>query len=181
MGTPTIQRGVISGLSSKLRVLHVPHLLSVQAVLVVLLAPTAGAENTAMVKAVDSVGMTVSDMDRSIDFFSKVLTFEKKSDVEVAGSDYEHLEGVFGLRVRVVIMRLGGETIELSEYLAPRGRPVPADSRSNDRWFQHVAIIVSDMDRAYALLREHRVEHASSGPQTLPEWNQNAGGIKAFY
>ena len=31
----------------------------------------------AVVKAVESVGMTVSDMERAIDFYSKVLTFEK--------------------------------------------------------------------------------------------------------
>ena len=58
---------------------------------------------------------------------------------------------------------------------------MPADSRSNDRWFQHVAIVVADIDRAYAWLRAHRVEHASSGPQRLPAWNPNAGGIAAFY
>ena len=37
------------------------------------------------------------------------------------------------------------------------------------------------MDKAYALLRKHKVEHASTGPQRLPDWNKNAGGIKAFY
>jgi len=78
-------------------------------------------------------------------------------------------------------MRLGEESIELTEFLAPRGRPAPADARSNDGWFQHIAIIVSDMDRAYAWLREHKVQHASSGPQLLPAWNRNAGGIRAFY
>lgn len=134
-----------------------------------------------LVSSLDSVGMTVADMDRAVDFYSKVLTFEKVSDVEVAGDDYEHLEGVFGLRMRVVRMRLGSESIELTEYLAPRGRPIPAGLRSNDRSFQHVAIIVRDMDAAYRRLREHRVEHASSGPQRLPDWNKNAGGIKAFY
>ena len=67
------------------------------------------------------------------------------------------------------------------EYLAPKGRPVPQDSRANDRWFQHVAIIVSYMEKAYAWLRENHVEHASSGPQRLPDWNENAGGIQAFY
>jgi catechol 2,3-dioxygenase-like lactoylglutathione lyase family enzyme len=55
------------------------------------------------------------------------------------------------------------------------------DSRSNDVWFQHIAIIVSDMDRAYQVLRRNKVEHASSGPQRLPDWNKNAAGIKAFY
>jgi catechol 2,3-dioxygenase-like lactoylglutathione lyase family enzyme len=88
---------------------------------------------------------------------------------------------VFPLRMRVARLRLGAETIELTEYLAPQGRPIPADSKSNDRWFQHVAIIVSDMQKAYAHLRKHRVEHASSGPQRLPDWNAAAGGIEAFY
>jgi catechol 2,3-dioxygenase-like lactoylglutathione lyase family enzyme len=135
----------------------------------------------ALVSRVDAVGMTVSDVDRSVEFYSKVLTFTKLSDVEVWGGEFEHLLGVFGLRMRVVRMQLGEELIELTEYLAPRGRPIPADSRSNDRWFQHIAIIVSDMDRAYRWLRQHKVEHASSGPQRLPDWNKNAGGIEAFY
>jgi catechol 2,3-dioxygenase-like lactoylglutathione lyase family enzyme len=142
----------------------------------------AGAEPAhPLVADLDSVGMTVTDMDRAIDFYSRVLTFEKVSDVEVAGTDYEHLEGVFGLRMRVVRMRLGSESIELAEYLAPRGRPISPDLRSNDLSFQHIAIIVRDMDAAYRRLRENRVEHASSGPQRLPDWNKNAGGIKAFY
>jgi len=88
---------------------------------------------------------------------------------------------VFGARVRVVRMKLGDEYVELVQFLAPRGRSIPADSRSNDLWFQHIAVIVSNMDRAYQVLRQNKVEHASSGPQRLPDWNKNAGGIKAFY
>src|SRR5262245_43902369 len=103
----------------------------------------------ALIQAVGAVGMTVGDADRAAEFFGQVLSFEKVSDVEVAGDAYEHLEGVFGLRLRLVHMRLGSESIALMEYLAPRGRPAPPDSRSNDRWFQHIAIIVSDIDRAY--------------------------------
>jgi catechol 2,3-dioxygenase-like lactoylglutathione lyase family enzyme len=99
----------------------------------------------------------------------------------VAGDDFEHLEGVFGVRMRVVRMRLGDEFIELTEFLAPEGRPIPVDSRSNDRWFQHIAIIVSDMDKAYGWLRQNKVKHASTGPQRLPDWNQSAAGISAFY
>jgi catechol 2,3-dioxygenase-like lactoylglutathione lyase family enzyme len=142
----------------------------------------AGSDNVLpLVEQVGAIGMTVSNMDASVDFYSKVLSFEKISDVEVTGEDYERLQGVFGLRMRVVRMKLGEESIELTEYLTPKGRPVPGDSRSNDRWFQHIAIITSDMDKAYALLRQHKVEHGSTGPQRLPDWNKNAGGIKAFY
>ena len=145
------------------------------------LAPQRAPASAQQVAAVGAVGMTVGDMDRTTEFFADVLSFEKVSDVEVAGEAYEHLEGVFGLRMRVVRMRLGDESIDLTEYLAPRGRPAPSDSRSHDHWFQHIAIIVSDMDRAYQWLRQHKVEHASSGPQLLPEWNKNAAGIRAFY
>ena len=134
-----------------------------------------------LVRSVDSVGLTVADLDRSVDFYTRVLSFEKVSEREAAGGAYEHLEGVFGLRMRTARLRLGDEFIELTEYLAPEGRPAPPEFHSNDRWFQHFAIITSDMDEAYAWLRQNKVKHASTGPQRLPDWNQNAGGIQAFY
>jgi len=147
---------------------------------VAIVAPRSFPANGSVV-AVDAVGMTVSDADRSVEFFTKVLWFEKVSDVEVTGSEYEHLQGLFGLRMRVVRLKLGDEFLELTEYLTPRGHPVPVDSRSNDRWFQHVAIITSDMDRAYEWLRKNKVQYASTGPQRLPETIKPAAGIRAFY
>lgn len=127
------------------------------------------------------VGMTVSNMERSIEFYTKVLSFQKIKDIEVAGDDWEKLQGVFGLRMRIVQMQLGEEIISLMQYLTPKGRPIPVDSRSNDRWFQHIAIVVSDMDKAYQQVRQHNIEHTSTSPQQLPEWNKKLGGVKAFY
>ena len=130
---------------------------------------------------VESVGFTVSEMDKALDFYTRVLPFEKVSDVETLGTEIEHLTGVFGARVRVVRLKLGDEILELTEYLAPQSRPIPVDSRSNDRWFQHIAIIVSDMDKAYAHLQANKVRHVSTGPQTLPSYITAAAGIRAFY
>lgn len=111
--------------------------------------------------------MTVSDMDRAIEFYSTVLSFQKVSDIEVLGTEYEQLQGLFGVRLRVVRMQLGEELIELTEYLTPKGRPIPVDSRSHDRWFQHIAIVVSDMDQAYQQLRRFKVQRTSTAPQRL--------------
>src|SRR5438094_6368420 len=130
--------------------------------------------------AVDGIGVTVSDMDRAVAFYS-ALTFQKVSDKEVFGEEYEHLEGVFGARMRIVRMQLGDEHIDLIEYLAPRGRPIPVDSRSNDLWFQHIAIVVRDMDQAFEKLRALKLQFVSTGPQTLPASLPAAAGIKAFY
>ena len=134
-----------------------------------------------IVAAVDSIGLTVHDMDAEVKFYTEVLSFTQVSDDEIVGQDFEDLLGVFGLRIRVVRLQLGSEFITLTQFMAPRGRPIPVESKSNDGWFQHMAIVVSDMDAAYAHLRKYKVEHASTGPQTLPDWNPNAGGIKAFY
>ncbi len=148
------------------------------AALLALLSVTGFAQSPQV--TVESVGMTVSDMDRSVAFYS-ALTFQKVSDTEVFGEQYEHLEGVFGARMRIVRMQLGNEYLDLTEYLAPRGRPIPADSRSNDLWFQHIAIVVRDMDQAFEKLRALKAEFVSTGPQTLPPSIPEAAGIKAFY
>jgi catechol 2,3-dioxygenase-like lactoylglutathione lyase family enzyme len=130
--------------------------------------------------AVESVGITVSEMDRAVAFYS-ALSFQKMSEVEVYGSEYENLEDVFGARLRIVRMQLGHESIDLTEYLTPRGRPIPVESRSNDLWFQHIAIVVRDMDQAFEKLRALKVQFVSTGPQTLPPSIPAAAGIKAFY
>jgi catechol 2,3-dioxygenase-like lactoylglutathione lyase family enzyme len=148
---------------------------------VVLVAALPAAEPALRVSAVETVGVTVADMDRALAFYTGVLPFRKEYDVEVAGPGFEQLHGVFGTRARVVGLRLGDERLELTDYLAPEGRPMPPDSRGNDRWFQHVAIIVRDMPAAYARLRAGGAAHASTGPQRLPDWNPGAGGIEAFY
>src|SRR6266705_1854284 len=129
---------------------------------------------------VESVGVTVSDMDRSVAFYS-ALAFQKVSDIEGLGEQYEHLEGVFGARMRIVRMQLGNEYVDLTQYLAPPGRPIPADSRSNDLWFQHIAIVVREMDQAFEKLRALKVQFVSTGPQTLPPSIKTAAAIKAFH
>jgi catechol 2,3-dioxygenase-like lactoylglutathione lyase family enzyme len=176
---PEVSEGVVPNMLTGLN--RLGRVSSMLAALFFAAAGHAQVATTQPVTAVDSIAVTVSDMSRSIDFYTHVLTFEKVADREVAGTDYEHLFGVFGLRIHAVRMRLGDENLELMQFLVPRGRPIPADSHSNDRWFQHIAIIVSDMSAAYARLRGLGVEYASSGPQRLPDWNPDAGGIEAFY
>ena len=152
------------------------------AVLVALSSLVARAFAEPLAREVRCIGITVSDLDRSADFYLRVLDFERQGEiVEMEGSGLETLTGVFAAHARSARLQLGSECLELTEYLAPRGRSIPEDTRSNDHSFQHVAIIVTDMEAAYARLRAAKVEHASSSPQRLPDWNANAGGIRAFY
>ena len=112
-------------------------------------------------ESVDRIVIPVSRLDRAAGFYVDVLSFVPEPGVSSG-----------------VVLRLGKETIELVQRA---GRAVPADSRSNDGWFQHLAIVVSDIDRAYAHVLRAGAVSISAGTQRLPSWNPNAGGIQAVY
>ncbi|MFN6538868.1 MAG: VOC family protein [Nostoc sp. EkiNYC01] len=137
-------------------------------------------ETDVKVQRIRAIGLTVTNCNRSLDFYTQALAFELVYDITVEGQNYSDLEGVIGAKIRIVTLRLGDELIELMEYLNIQGKPIPSDSQSNDLWFQHLAIVVSDMDRAYAHLRSFPIEPISVAPQTIPPENKASGGVRAF-
>lgn len=149
---------------------------SASAILLLLTLPILAA-----VREVSAIGLTVNDLGRELNFYTNTLPFELVSLSTAGGREQDALLGLKHVKLRIATLKLGEERIKLTEHLSKKGRPIPQDSRSYDRWFQHIAIVVSDMDKAYARLLEHKVTHVSTAPQTLPEWNKDAGGIKAFY
>ncbi|MHC5672058.1 VOC family protein [Nostoc sp.] len=139
------------------------------------------------VQRIRAIGLTVTNCvgvarrrHRSLEFYKEALGFELVSDITVEGQDYSDLQDVAEAKVRIITLRLGDELIELMEYLKIQGKPIPSDSQSNDLWFQHLAIVVSDMDRAYAHLRSFPIEAISVSPQTMPPDNEASAGVRAF-
>ncbi len=120
------------------------------------------------VKAVQAIGLTVSDAGQATDFFTGAFDFEVTADAVLSGDEASYLYGVPDAQVRIVSLKLGDETIRLMDFLNTESKAVPADSKSNDLWFQHFAIIVSDMDKAYAQLQKFSFTPISPEPQTLP-------------
>lgn len=126
------------------------------------------------VQKIRAISSTVTDIERSLYFYTQALAFELVSDITVEGTYYRELEAIAPTSIRIVTLQLGDEILELMQYLDLDGKPIPLDSQSNDLWFQHLAIVVSDLDRAYNWLKPFLVESISSEPQTLPN------GIQAF-
>src|SRR6266699_1002619 len=135
----------------------------------------------AAAREVGAIGLTVGDLDRELMFYTNTLPFELVSISEVSNREQDTLLGLSDVKLRVANLKLGDERITLMEHLVNKGRPIAADSQSYDHWFQHIAIVVRDMDKAYEQLRQHKVKHVSTSPQTLPAWNKGAAGIEAFY
>lgn len=114
-----------------------------------------------------AIEVTVADLPRALAFYTAVLQFQVVAREEKAG-------------LATASIRLGEETLILRDYAA-HGRAIPETLTSNDRSFQHVAIVVGDIEAAYAHLLRHDTRIVSAGIQRLPDWNFDAAGIRALY
>jgi catechol 2,3-dioxygenase-like lactoylglutathione lyase family enzyme len=127
---------------------------------------------------IDRITLIVSNLDRAEDDY--VTTFgcavEQRDAVECS------LTSVLGIpeaRGRRSLLRLGRERIELLEFADSMGRLYPCDSTSTDIWFQHMAIVVTDISDAHQRVMSHpRFRPISrAGPVQLPG---ASGGVTAF-
>ncbi len=130
-----------------------------------------------MTRRILRISRVVSDLSRAEAFYRDAVGFRAISRGALDATTLAAL-GVKDTRADMVVMRLGAQEIGLVRF-AVLGRPYPPGSRSNDLWFQHLAIVVSDMDAAYAHLRQSAgwTPISDDGPQTLPPAN---GGVRAF-
>jgi catechol 2,3-dioxygenase-like lactoylglutathione lyase family enzyme len=139
---------------------------------------------------IDSIGFTTADAEATAGFFADCLGFQRSGEpLLVDGGPYSDLVGLPGARFRLQRLTIGAEVLELTEVLDPGpgarpGRPIPADSRSNDCWFQHSCLVVNSMEAALEGLQpafaSGRITPISSAPQRLPDWNTAAAGIVAY-
>src|SRR5262245_23769894 len=122
---------------STLKTFLLPRIAFVALLLTLVLPVVAG------VREVGAIGLTVNDLNSELNFFTNTLPFELVSISNANGREQDALLGLSGARLRIATLKLGDENITLTEHLGKKGRPIPQDSRSFDRWFQHIAIVVS--------------------------------------
>jgi catechol 2,3-dioxygenase-like lactoylglutathione lyase family enzyme len=128
-------------------------------------------------ECIDSIHRVVSNLARAESFYRSALGFHTQSKGPLDCGLMEAL-GVADRTASEVRMRLGREDLVLVQF-EPQGSDYPVGSQSDDLWFQHIAIVVRDMNQAYARLCSNTGWHPISdhGPQTLPA---SSGGVSAF-
>lgn len=120
--------------------------------------------STPRVLRLGALRRVVRDLAASVAFYRHGLGFRVVGDA--------HAPALRG----VVVLALGQERIELVAASANVRWPAPADAP--DVRFQHVAVVASDIERAYHQLQSVApVSIGRGGPQQLP---QAAGGVRAF-
>lgn len=120
------------------------------------------------------ISLTSANADLLASFYENGLGFVQTGRVRVDATGY----GMAGTEALVITLALGEQLIELVQFDQP-GLPYPTTNTSYDPWFQHIAIVVTDI--AAALLRLNQqaqpIPISLHGPITMPA---ASGGITAI-
>ncbi len=114
------------------------------------------------------VGIPVSDMDRSLEFYQNVLGLELLFLTEGSGEATSKAVGVPNAHLKFAFLRAGDAIFELLQYITPTGKPYTG--MNCDVGATHVAFEVEDIEEAYQNLTAQGIQfntspvHLDEGP-----------------
>ena len=127
------------------------------------------------------LGITVSDIERSISFYRNVLRMELIRRRPSVKTDYVAQQtGYGGLEVSVASFRVSPtsrQTLEVVQYLNRAGEP--SDQATNRPGNTHLCLLVDDLRTCYAELKEKGVRFKSE-PITITS-GPNEGGLVVYF
>ena len=112
----------------------------------------------------------VADTDKSLAYHRDRLGLKAAGGSENSGTEQEHLNNVFGAKLRITTLRAAkGPGVELLESLSPRdGRLMPRDTRSSDLWHRQTRVRVGDCGEACDAFKAERSGIVSPGVTDVP-------------
>ncbi len=131
-----------------------------------------------MFNGVHHVGLTVSDLDRSVKFYTEVLDCTVVVEQEKKGGYLGAIVGYPDADVRMAQVQPQGNSprIELFEYRQPRSAPRDLEPRNVGN--AHVCFMVEDLNALYERLVEYGVTTLS--PPVEIDTGVNKGGFGLY-
>ncbi len=123
-------------------------------------------------------GLTVRDLDRSLDFYRDLLGMELLFEQEKAGGYLARIVGYPDAHVRMAHLRFPEDEhrLELFQYLSPASRGRAGEPR--DVGITHVCLRVDDIEALHERLRAAGVAFTSE--PVLVDTGANAGGVGVY-
>ncbi|HUV93724.1 MAG TPA: VOC family protein [Anaerolineae bacterium] len=122
------------------------------------------------------IGITVSDLERSIEFYRDMLGMTLRSEGELTGERISKIVGLQGTHIKSAYLAAGDLVLELFQYLEPAGGKQKASLRQIDVGHYHLAFLVDDIDDAYEKLTARGVRFSDA-----PQHFENGGGAIYFW
>lgn len=135
-----------------------------------------------MIGQIYHVGLTVSDLDRSVAFYRDVLGLRYQGEILMEGKETEAIFQRENCKARVAYLngsdQLHMPPVELIQFVNDDVQRIPMDLFTTS--ISELCFYTEDADRAYQKLVEQGVECFSS-PQEFDFRQEGFGRSKAFY
>jgi catechol 2,3-dioxygenase-like lactoylglutathione lyase family enzyme len=120
------------------------------------------------VQAVAHVGIPVSDIERSLQFYHEALGLEIVSVREISSERISAGVQVPDAQIKIALLDAGNARLELLQYVNPVGKPF--DLQNNDVGASHIALNVADLQATYGRLQTLGVPcNTPPFPSSYPE------------
>jgi catechol 2,3-dioxygenase-like lactoylglutathione lyase family enzyme len=125
------------------------------------------------------IGLTVADLERSIEFYEAVLGATVRERSENGGDEVAEVTGLVGARIIAADLDLpGGGWLELVQYVVPPGARL--EQERHQPGHTHVGFLVDDADAAYDRLGAHGAV-PTSRPVRITEPGSVWDGARVLY
>ena len=133
-----------------------------------------------MVSRIDHVGITTSDLDRSLRFYVDLLGLRLLSRSKLSGPDLADLLGFESVVIDNADLDSGdGRILELMQYVQPTGARVTYES--SDAPTTHIAFTVGDLAAVTERLDRAGVRIISRRPLTIHDPGGSWDGAQCLY
>jgi catechol 2,3-dioxygenase-like lactoylglutathione lyase family enzyme len=116
-----------------------------------------------MISGVAHLSFTVSDLEKSLRFYSDLLGFKVKFETERSGPVADTIIGIPGVRIKIGMLTLDDFSLELIQYVAPIGKKL--NLSTNNVGCAHLAFYVEDIEKVYKSLSQKGINFRSAPTQ----------------
>jgi len=122
-----------------------------------------------MITNLEHMGLSVSNLERSIEFYCKNLNCEIIRIIEAnPGSMLGKVVGINNCLARIAHLKAGKNMLELFEYIVPKGNKISKDHKQADLGFIHAGFTSTDARDDYRKMKDNGVRFISEPVEFRP-------------
>ena len=121
-----------------------------------------------MIHSLGHVGLGVSNMKRSLEFYRDLLGMEVLMELDIADDRIGRVIGIPNAKCRIVHLKLGNTILELFEYSSPIGQNKAKSMRQCDHGLIHIGFEVIDFHKHVEELKKNNVKFLGESVEFRP-------------